>query len=192
MPRIDVFSDGDPAELNAVTLAIFEVWTSWALGQRTLGGRRLRQPTGTYASALRVEAEGKNHVAIFVDESVAPHAEYLETGHKAYSMLDYLTPGMRIPIKRTGFVAGPGLRYAINPRTGQASRARSSGLYRAGRFVSALHGIVRVPRQASGQNTSGTGPAWTVPAMPAYSPARNIAALFGRRIADMGGAIFSR
>ncbi len=193
MPRIDVFSDGDPAELNAVSMAIFKVWTQWAMGQRALGGRRLRQPTGTYASALRVQAEGKNHVAIFVDASVAPHAEVLERGHAAYSMLDYLTPGMRVPIQRTGFVPGnSGLRYSVNPVTGRGSRARSSGLFRAGRFVSGLHAIVRVPRHPTGENTSGTGPAWTVPAMPAYSPARNLAALFGQRVSDMGGAIYSR
>lgn len=193
MPRIDVFSDDNPQELNAITLAIFKVWSEWSLGQRALGGRRLRQPTGTYASALRVEMQGKNHATVFVDTNVAPHAEALETGHRAYSMLDYLTPGMRIPINRTGFVPGnTGLRYAVNPVTGRASRARSSGLYRAGRFVSALYGIVRVPKTASGRNTSNTGPAWTVPAMPAYSPARNIAAMFGQRVRDIGGTITYR
>lgn len=193
MPRIDIFSDDDPAELNAVTMAIFKVWTEWSLGQRALGGRRLRQPTGTYASALRVEMDGKNHAAVFVDTSVAPYAEALETGHRAFSMLDYMAPGQRIPIHRTGFIQGAiGLRYSINPTTGKASRARSSGLYRAGRFVSGLYGIVRVPSSATGSNTSHTGPAWTVPAMAAYAPARIIASLFGRRVQDMGGSITSR
>lgn len=192
MPRIDVYSDGDPEELNAVGLAIFRVWSEFGMGQRAIGGRRFRQPTGTYASALRIEAQGKNHVAVFVDETVAPYAKALETGHKAFSMLDHLTPGMRIPIKRTGFVAGPSpYRFSVNPRTRQASRARSSGLYRAGRFVAALYGIVRVPQSAKGSNTSGTGPAWTVPAMPAYSPARNIAAMFGQRVSAIGGSIRS-
>ncbi len=193
MSRIDIFSDGDPAELNAVSLAIFRVWSEWSLGQRALGGRRLRQPTGTYASALRIEMDGKNHAAVFVDTSVASHAEALETGHPAYSMLDYMTPGQRIPIHRTGFVPGAaGLRYSVNPVTGKASRARSSGLYRAGRWVAGLYGIVRVPRAASGRNTSNTGPAWTIPAMPSYAPARHIAAMFGQRVRDMGGDITFR
>lgn len=191
MPRIDVFCDGDPKELNAVGLAIFKVWSEWAVGQRTLGGRRLRQPTGTYANALRIEMQSKSHVAVFVDTNAAPEAEVLETGHRSYSMLNYLSPGMRVPIHRAGFVAGTGRGYYINPSTGRASRNRSSGLYRVGRFVSALHGVVRVPRQSVGSNTSGTGPAWTVPAMPAYAPARHLAALFGTRVSSMGGSITS-
>jgi hypothetical protein len=188
MPSVDVYSDGDPKELNAISLAIYRVWVEFALGQRTLGGRRLLKPTGSYASSIKIEMQGKNHVSIM---AVGETAETLEKGHRSYSMLQYLSPGSRIPIHRSGFVQGPGPRYSINPRTGLPSRARSSGVRVTGRFVSSLSGIVRVPKEVSGSNTSGTGPAWTVPAMPAYAPTRHLADLFRQRALGLSGGAIS-
>jgi hypothetical protein len=192
--RVDVYSDLQPKQLNKIGLAVFEAWTKFAIGQRTLGGRRIRNPTGTYASSLRFEVLGKNHVAVIADEGIAPHAKILETGHRQFDMLDYLAPGKSYPITKTTFKPVPGAvtRYAINPNTGRRART-GSGLVRAGRFVPSITGIVRTPMSREAlqgrYNTSGRGPAWTVPAMPAYSPSRLIAALFSRRTAQIGGVI---
>ena len=194
MSRIDVYSDLSAKELNAVGLAVFRVWSEFAMGQRRLGGRRIREPTGVYASSLRMEVVGKNHVAVIADTSIAPHAKILETGHRAFSMLDHLTPGKAYPITRRRFMesAAAPTNYAYNPRTGRRART-GSGLMRGGTFVPTITGIVRTPVDRSSiagrTNTSGRGPAWTVPAMPAYSPARLIAALFSRRVADRGGIV---
>jgi hypothetical protein len=194
LPRIDVYSDLQPKQLNEIGLAVFKAWTEFAMGQRRLGGRQLKQPTGTYASSLRFEVLGKNHVAVISDETIAPHAKILETGHRQFDMLDYLAPGKAYPITRTTFKAVPGasIRYAINPATGRRART-GSGLLRGGRFVPSVTGIVRTPmsreRLGGRLNTSGRGPAWTVPAMAAYSPSRLIAALFSRRVSDIGGQI---
>lgn len=196
MPRIDVYSELQPKQLNKIGLAVFKAWTEFALGQRALGGRRLRQPTGIYASALRFEVLGKNHVAVMVDEWIAPHAKIIESGHRQFDMLDYLTPGKAYPMTRNSFkpVAGASTRYAINPQTGRRART-GSGVVRAGRFVPSMTGIVRAPASRESlqgrYNTSGRGPAWTVPAMPAYAPARLIAALFARKTAQIGGQITS-
>lgn len=194
MPRIDVYSELQPKQLNAIGLAVFRAWSEFALGQRALGGRRLRQPTGTYASSLRFEVLGKNHVAVISDDRIAPHAKIIESGHRQFDMLDYLAPGKAYPITRTTFkpVPGAATSYAVYPGTGKRART-GSGLMRAGRFVPSVTGIVRTPSSREAlrgrYNTSGRGPAWTVPAMPAYSPTRLIAALFSRRTAQIGGQI---
>lgn len=194
MPRIDVYSELSGKQLNAVGLAIFKVWSEFAMGQRRLGGRRLQQPTGVYASSLRFEVLGKNHVAVISDEGIAPHARILETGHGAYNMLDYLQPGRAYPITRTTFKAVPGAatRYAIYPGTGKRART-GAGVMRAGHFVPSVTGLVRTPvdpQSVSGRmNTSQTGPAWTVPAMPAYTPTRYIMQLFARRVSTLPGHI---
>ena len=194
MPRIDVYSELQPKQLNAIGLAVFRAWTEFSLGQRALGGRRLRQPTGKYASSLRFEVIGKNHVAVISDDGIAPHAKIIESGHRQVDMLDYLTPGRAYPITRTMFkpVPGAATSYAVYPGTGKRART-GSGLVRAGRFVPSVTGIVRTPSSRAAvqgrTNTSGRGPAWTIPAMPAYSPARLIAALFSRRTSQIGGVI---
>ena len=195
MPRIDIYADLKPAELNAVGLAMFKIWTEFALGQRRLGGRKLKQPTGTYASALRFEASGKNHVAVIVDEGKAPHAKVIEHGHRQVDLLDHVAPGRAIPMYRTQFSEVPGgsVRFNINPQTGKRGRAVSAGVMRSGGFVPTLTGIVRAPKSrselAGRRNTSGRGPAWTIPAMPAYSPARLIAQLFAKKVSEAGGQI---
>lgn len=197
MPRIDVYADIPTKQLNAINLAVFKAWSEFAMGQRRIGGRRIQQPTGVYASSLRMETPGKNHVAVISDEGIAPHSKFLETGHRAFSMLDHLTPGGRYPITRTRFMqsAASPTRFAVNPSTGRRART-GSGLVRGGHFVPTMTGIVRTPIDRSSvagrTNTSGRGPAWTVPAMPAYSPARLIAALFSRRVSDRGGIISYR
>lgn len=194
MPRIDVYSDLDTAELNTVGLAMFAIWSEFAMGQRKLGGRMLREPTGTYQSSLRYEVYGKRHVAVISDTSIAPHAKFIESGHRAFDMLAYLRPSGRYPIRRSGFTADAGGRqFNVNLSTGRRARGRGSGLVRSGRFVPSVTGIVRAPRnraELGGRlNTSKRGPAWTVPAMPAYSPTRLIMGLFAQRVARMGGTI---
>lgn len=194
MPRIDLYSELQPKQLNQISIAVFNVWMEFATGQRRLGGRGLKQPTGTYASSLRREVLGKNHIAIIADTGIAPHAKILESGHRSFSMLDYLQPGQAYPITRTTFapVAGSSVSYAINPQTGRRART-GSGLVRAGRFVPSLSAIVRAPTSRTSlgarSNSSGRGPAWTVPAMPAYSPARLIAALYAQKISQIGGQV---
>src|ERR1700751_4026619 len=131
MPRIDVFAGNmKPRELNAIGLAIFNAWQAFATGQRALGGRTLKAPTGTYARSLRIEPGGKQRIAVLSDTGIAPHASILETGHGVIDMLEYLSPGGRYPMYRNRFVAGSGeMRYAILPG-GQRMTRRGSGLLR--------------------------------------------------------------
>lgn len=195
MPQIDVYSNMGGKELNAIGLAIFRMWSEFAIGQRRLGGRRLEHPTGTYQSSLRVEMRGMNHVAVIADTAIAPHAKFIESGHGQFDLLPYLTPGRSYPIQRTTFFGDTGAvtRFNVNPNTGRRGRGRATGLVRAGRFVPSISGIVRTPRSRDAlggrQNTSRRGPAWTVPTMPAYSPARIIAGLFAQKAAAGGGTI---
>lgn len=156
----DVMTNLDPNQLNQVGLEIFAKWTEFALGGLQLGGKRVLYPTGKYAASLHYRRYGMTRVAIIADEKYAPEARMLETGHRPVDLLQHLTPGRAYPMHR-GWAMG-----VIMGKPGRRLWAK--------RRASGFTGFARVPHQrAPGKfNTSHTGPEWTIPAMPAYSPAR--------------------
>lgn len=162
----DVFTNLDPKDLNAVGLEVFRKWTIFALGAMRLGGKMLMHPTGKYASSISFRRYGSSRVAIIANEKAAPEAGILETGHGPIDMFQHYTPGKVYPMGRSA-----GANMHIGSRQGPQIWA---GLRHA-----AYAGAARIPlqRKPGEMNTSGTGPAWTIPAMPAYSPARILAEL---------------
>lgn len=158
----DVFTDMDPDQLNAVGQEVFLKWIDFALGKEPLGGRRLMHPTGRYASAIEFRASNRARVAIVADENIAPEAGILETGHGAVDLLQKLTPGRTYPMHRGTGGAAPQIA------TGRGARRIWASVRAAG-----FAGFATVPRTRTpgSSNTSRTGPAWVIPAMPAYSPA---------------------
>jgi hypothetical protein len=164
---IEVVTDLDPERLNAVGLEIFRKWIEFAMGGGMLGGRRIMHPTGRYASSIRYKRYGQAHVAIIADESVAPEALILEIGHGPIDLLTKLAAGRTYPIHRgaQGAYLGGGARGKR-----MWAQARAAG----------FSGFATTPTSIADRgpaNTSGTGPAWTIPAMPAYSPAHILAEL---------------
>lgn len=189
MPTVHIVStDQDPEFINQVALEVYRRWVEFALGQVELGGRRIKNPTGKYASSISIRRYGTRtgvrrpgeipkrtvtHIAIIANEKVAPEAAILETGHRAIDMLEHLKPNTAYPIHREG--GPPPLMI------GQSAYARSQvrSMWSTRRQAS-LQGLVKTPRvgEARGaRNTSGTGPAWTIPAMPAYAPAQILSEL---------------
>ncbi len=205
MPRIDIVAtDADPAYLNQISLQIFQMWREFAIGHRSLGGEKLIHPSGKYAASISLRRYGSrvgvraageipirvlNHVAIIVNEEQAPESVWIEHGHKAFSMLPHLQPGRSYPISRwpqtPGVTSGPAEGFP----SGAYGRSRVRHMWSESREASyearsvggqTLGGYARTPThgQPSGSNRSGTGPAWTVPAMPAYAPAQHLVELF--------------
>lgn len=165
----DVFTDLDPDHLNKVGHEIYLKWLDFATGMTELGGRRISNPTGKYASSIRYRRYGASRVAIVADENVAPEARILETGHKPIDMLEHLAMGAVYPMHRGTGGAGA--------YVGGGARAKKMW---ASTRAAGFSGFASTPnsRGARGaSNTSGTGPAWTIPAMPAYSPAFILAEL---------------
>jgi hypothetical protein len=148
MKIYNVYTDLPPEELTAVGFAVMKKWIEFALGKTELNGHRVENSTGLMASAVRVKPRDASHIAIIIDEDIAPEAGYLEEGHRAINMKKYLKPGTYYPMHRGGVFSG----YAKTPpaqpkRTGKRSRKWKS-MY---------------------------ADSWIIPAMPAWSPVSYLA-----------------
>lgn len=194
MPKIDIVAtDADPEYINSIGLEIFRLWREFASGQRHLGGRKIENPTGRYAASISIRRYGTRvgirtpghiptrvitRIAVIADATMAPEAVFLERGHRPIDMLNYLDLGKIYPMHRQGptpqFVSGGMLPHGAYGRR----RVRQMWAQTRGGRAS---GYARTPASLANRgatNTSGTGPAWTIPAMPAYSPAQHLAELF--------------
>lgn len=175
---IDIYTDLDPQALNDVGMAIYAKWVSFAMGKTSLGGSKIMHPTGKMASAISYRRLGVYKVAIVLDEKAAPEGAILESGHDRIDMLAHLVPGKTYPMHR-----GTG---GAKPILSGKSQSRSRNIWAAVRAGGAT-GYARTPSDPSkrgASNTSGTGPAWTIPSMRAYSPAQHLADLIADHIKD--------
>ena len=164
----DVYTDLDPTALNAVGQEVYRRWFEFALGKVALGGRHIMHPTGRYASAIEFKQRSESRVAIIADEDIAPEAGILETGHGAIDLLKKLTPGRAYPMHRGTGGAAP--QIASGPRAKKIwASVRAAGF--------SGYAVVPRSRRPGSMNTSGRGPAWVIPPMPAYSPAAILAEL---------------
>lgn len=167
MTVYEVHTDLPPDKLNEVGREIFTMWSEFALGLRELGGKMIHHPTGRYASSLRYLHFKESVVTIMADTKIAPEAAFIESGHRPINLLEKLTAGRTYPMHR-----GTQFSYVGGGAKGKRmwAEARASG----------FNGFATTPADGipiHGENSSGTGPAWTIPAMPAYSPALILAEL---------------
>lgn len=147
-----------PEMVTRVALSMFEKWLDFALGRSALGGKRLIYPTGRYAASLQYRQEGEATVAIVADESIAPEAAILETGHVMTDLKTKLSPGRAYAMHRPSGAAPGGLR-----RVGGGPPGFRPQIWAA-------------VRRSEGSGYASFGPnsapdSWIIPAMPAYSPA---------------------
>ena len=176
-----VETDLDPQALSAVGLEVYRMWVNFAMGREQIGGFRIEHPTGRYAASISYRRDGKSSITIMQDEELAPEGRYLEEGHAAYDMLGANSPyrGRVLPMHRG---TGQG-RPRAKPRGPKAlAAARRKNIWAVVK-EQGNNGSVRVPESRwgdMGMNTSGTGPAWTIPSLPAYSPAQHLADLAAR------------
>lgn len=96
MPR-NVKSNLDPEEISEALLDTFTEWVDFALGEKELGGKTLKAPSGRMASAMRAETDQDgNVVAVYfnTEEVGAMINEYMTKGHREFSLKDkMLQPG---------------------------------------------------------------------------------------------------
>lgn len=165
-----------PAAVTSIGVEIFLMWLDFALGGGTLNGKKIHYPSGRYAASISIKQVDPVTVAIVADESIAPEAAILETGHRSFDMKTVASlAGRSIPMHRPpGVVPGvplgrigsrqPGLKPQM---WAEAKAAEGSGFASFG------------PNSAPGS--------WIIPAMAAYSPALTLSVLARKMAAGMGG-----
>ena len=173
----------DPAALTELGLAVYEAWVRFALGLDSLGGRKLLNPTGKYASAIQFRQEGEATVAIFVDDESAPEARWLEEGHGAIDLKDKLRAGKvyKMHNERTSTqeqMAGAGLRKRTTSGVGSSQQVWTEIRTREST------GYARM-----GQAGTMDADAWVIPPMVAYAPAKILAGLLSET-AGLTGSMF--
>lgn len=167
-----VKTDLDPVQLNRVGLYVFRRWMEFALGT-PLGGKKIVYPTGRYAASLRFEQTGIATVAVVADESTAPEAAVLETGHGSVDLKTRLSPGRVYPMHRPVAPAGSSASNGL--------RRQGSGLGPSSRPQ-----VWAEARVKEGSGFASMGPnsppdSWIIPPMAAYSPAAVLASMIASR-----------
>jgi hypothetical protein len=150
MVEYDVYTDMETEELTEVAYQIMEKWIAFALGEESINGRFLHHPTGRYASSIRIEGRGINHVAVVQDENIAPEGKWIEEGHGEIDMKEYLVMGKSYPMHRGGGA----------PVFNSTYSGRSNNVWAAPR------------RQGFTGYAKVTDKGWIIPAMTAYEPAK--------------------
>jgi hypothetical protein len=162
MITYDVFTDLSPDEVTEAGYAIMALWIGFAMGKDEIHGFRIKNPTGRYASSIRLEGRGVSRVAVIADEKMAPEAQWLEEGHGAVDLKQKLTGGRVYPMHRGA--GAPILNSTFGGRTNNVWAApRAEG----------FNGFARVPTHITPENANS----WIIPAMPAWSPASYLADL---------------
>ena len=166
MALIEVNTNLNPQALDALASSVFTMWVAFAMGEVSLGNRAdgkdgtLKHVTGEYARNIKRVNVSESRIVIEIDEKVVEQAGYLEYG------TDHSTDMLEHDSYR-----------------GKKFRVWTSRPYKTG---AGPRNLLRVPsggreeydRKHPGKmNTSGTAPAWVIPAMPAYAPAHHLAEL---------------
>lgn len=155
-----------PEAVTQIGIEIFAKWVEFALGQASIGGRRLVYPTGRYASSISFQKVGTASVAIVADESVAPEAAVLEYGHGSVDLKQRLAPGV----------------YPMHRPPGGAAHKSATGLLRRGSGPASLRpkmwAELRANESSGYASISPNSPpgSWIIPPMVPYSPALILAA----------------
>lgn len=161
-PIYHIYTTLQPEELEDFALEIYKDWLAFAEGRKEFNGKIIRNPSGNYAKALRIEKLDLNHVAIIADEHEAPEALSLEVGHGPIDLKRSFAKGEVIPIHRAGnSFHYPSLGGNFNPNLGMRANGR-------GQFV------VGFARMGS------TG--WVIPPMRASYAVREIAREAAKRV----------
>lgn len=171
----DVVTDMDPQMLTAVSLEIFRMWVDFAMGKSAIGGKSLMHPTGRYASSITINRISETQIAIMSDDDMAPEGHYLEVGHKEVDLKKIMQPGKAVPMHRgaKGAYGSKGYGKAVLNRT---PAGRASNIWAKPKARGST-GFARIPTKITADNMNS----WIIPAMPAYSPAEQLAALIRQK-----------
>lgn len=159
MRSYDVWTDLPPDALTEIGIEIAKRWVAFAMGEESLNGYRIKNPTGRYASSITVTSDSPNHVAVIANEEIAPEALMIEEGHGRYDMKSQF-PGRTFPMHR-----GTG-----TPILNSTFGGRANNVWATPR-AEGFNGFARVPSTITAENADS----WIIPAMPAFSPAQYLA-----------------
>lgn len=99
----DVYTNLNPAQLSELASETFFAWLKFALGQQEMNGKKLKHPSGRYASALSWKRTGVAKVSVIADESAAPEVGAIEYGHPAVSLKDHMLFGKGVHTSKDGY-----------------------------------------------------------------------------------------
>lgn len=163
-----------PEQVMEIGVEVFLRWMSFAIGATALeNGKKIMYPSGRYASSISIKKTGEASVAIVADESIAPEAAVLESGHAAIDLKTKLQHGRPYPMHRAVGGNVPGLRRVgsgppgFSPRIwAEVKQRESSGFASIG------------PNSPAGS--------WIIPPMVAYSPAAVLASMAQQQARKIG------
>jgi len=95
----EITTTSSPKDINEVALYFYMQWIAFASGTAAVGGRRIEHPTDRYRSSIKIQ-RGQTVVSVVADETIAPHAKWIELGHRPYDMKNSIFMGRRWPMHR--------------------------------------------------------------------------------------------
>lgn len=101
-------TNADPAMLGIIAAEIYKQWMEFALGHEALGGKKLVNPSGKYASAISWKRTGTYSVAITADSTISKQVDTVEEGASAFSIKDAM-------LSKKSKVDKDGNRYRVIP-----------------------------------------------------------------------------
>lgn len=174
MLTYDVVTDASPDEITAIGLAIYERWVAFALGKADINGQMIKHPTGRMASAIRFVGKGPGHVAIILDENMAPEGRWMEVGHGKIDLKKLMRPGQVVPMHRGQEGAYGSAGYG-SPVFNSTLGGRAKNVWAVPR-AQGQSGFATIPTKITAENADS----WVIPAMPATSPAMHLAEMARR------------
>ena len=177
--------------INDLMIETLRDWVDFAQGRESLGGKRLKHPTGRYSRSLSL----KQNNSTYKIYSMSGHADVLETGHRAFSLAKYAD---NFPTNRAGY------HFAKLPEEGASSpkppiaRLRNSTQGR-GLNVKVINSLAKVKKSYIGRY--GKNPqfriiekdskGWKIPRMLAYSPAWHLAQKLKLRVKTLQKVLYT-
>jgi hypothetical protein len=176
-----VHTNLNPEQLTEVAMETYRQWLAFALGQFSIGGKTLAHPSGRYAASISWRRTGAASVAIIADESTTPEAGWIEEGHAAFDIRAKMLKGRpfrRIPIRKDGSLPANSTPQIIENRLGGRLSKPQAKIWATPRpAVDAVRWVTMSsnPRNGKGQ------PAWIIPAMAPYAPAKILSDLIAKQ-----------
>jgi hypothetical protein len=171
----------NPEQLTEVAMETYRLWLQFALGQAQIGGFTLAHPSGRYAASMSWRRTGVASIAIIADEQVAPEADWIEEGHAAFDIRAKMLKGQpfrRIPIRRDGQLPENSTPQIIENRMGGRISKPQGKIWAQPR--AAVDAVRWVTMSSNPKNGQGK-PAWIVPAMTPYAPAKILSDLLAKQ-----------
>ncbi len=184
----EIQTDMDPNQLTGVALRTYRKWIAFALGRTSLGGHKLRNPTGSYAASIQWRRTGSATIEIFTD---SPVGEMLEHGRPSYSMKSMLGSGntkiskagyryRTIPIGQSRVLNNLQTNYAMSLLRGSdnALMAKAGKMWLTQSKVK-VTGKAAETKLVTMSDKPGSA-SWQIPAFRPYAPAKCLADLLAK------------